>query len=107
MLAFGCRAYAPHDPFHTPIPPNPNPSRNPSNHTNTSSARGVSSLPPVATPVLGLTESQREYYELARAFAEKELAPEKVRVKDGCDGIGGMVDVDANGDWSLTTNTPY
>lgn len=43
------------------------------------SVRALSSLPPVATPVLGLTESQREYYELARAFAEKELAPEKVK----------------------------
>ncbi len=34
----------------------------------------------MATPVLGLTEAQREYYELARAFAHKELAPEKVGV---------------------------
>lgn len=50
----------------------------PSPHRSNGARRGLSSLPPVATPVLGLTESQREYYELARAFAEKELAPEKV-----------------------------
>ena len=32
-------------------------------------------MPESATPLLGLTSVQREYYELARQFADKELAP--------------------------------
>lgn len=37
--------------------------------------RGLASLPEAVSPVMGLESDQKEYYELAKHFADKELAP--------------------------------
>lgn len=35
----------------------------------------ITNLPDVATPLLGLNETQKELYEMAKQFADQELAP--------------------------------